>query len=175
MGLGKPEPFHFQPGSVTKKFIFLFLGLVLPILIFIFLKVFGRNQFDVPALYADGVPPQAGCNVTYTKPYVIPDTLWNRLRVPADVKLVVVSYAPDHASLVPVIDSQRDLWLVRADALEPDDSYATFIRECMFLVKYPVDVALIDRNRNIRGHYNVQDQDELDRLKTEIAIILGNY
>jgi hypothetical protein len=160
---------------VTKKVIILFLGLILPILIFIFLRVFGRNQFDVPALYSEGVPAQPGCNYTYGKPYLIPDTVWNRLDVPLEAKLVVVSYAPDHSALIPVVESSEGIFLVKGDALEPDDFYATFIRECLFLVKYPVNVALIDKSKIIRGHYNVEDQDELDRLKTEIAIILENY
>lgn len=39
-----------------KKTIFLILTLAIPVSIFVFLKLFGTNNFEVPYLYADGIP-----------------------------------------------------------------------------------------------------------------------
>ena len=59
-----------------KKALFLFLALALPICIFVFLKMFGRNEFDVPLLYDKGVLQKpAECNVVYNEPYTIADSI----------------------------------------------------------------------------------------------------
>lgn len=42
-----------------KKSIFLILTLAIPVSIFLFLKIFGNNEYEVPVLFADGIP---GCN-----------------------------------------------------------------------------------------------------------------
>jgi protein SCO1/2 len=39
-----------------KKFIFLILTLAIPVSIFLFLKIFGNNEFEVPVLFEDGLP-----------------------------------------------------------------------------------------------------------------------
>src|SRR3954471_24696330 len=57
------------------KRIILFVALPLPILIFFFLKFFGKNEFDVKVYWAEGV------NVAGCKPqpahYVVPDSALN--------------------------------------------------------------------------------------------------
>lgn len=40
---------------MKAKGIYLFLLILLPVLIFLFLKGFGKNQFDIPVLYPNGV------------------------------------------------------------------------------------------------------------------------
>lgn len=40
---------------MKTKGILLFLLILLPVLIFLFLKIFGANQFDIPVLYSNGV------------------------------------------------------------------------------------------------------------------------
>jgi hypothetical protein len=39
-----------------KKFIFLILTLAIPVSIFLFLKIFGNNEFEVPVLFEEGLP-----------------------------------------------------------------------------------------------------------------------
>ncbi len=41
-----------------KKFIFLIFTLAIPVSIFLFLKIFGNNEFEVPILFENGIP---GC------------------------------------------------------------------------------------------------------------------
>lgn len=52
-----------------KKTIFLLLTLAIPVSIFLFLKFFGSNEFDVPVLYDNGID---NCENS-TAPHVIPE------------------------------------------------------------------------------------------------------
>lgn len=52
-----------------RKFIFLILTLAIPVSIFLFLKFFGSNTFEVPVLFEDGIP---GCQASI-KSYSIPE------------------------------------------------------------------------------------------------------
>jgi hypothetical protein len=40
---------------MKAKGVYLFLLILLPVIIFLFLKGFGKNQFDIPILYIDGI------------------------------------------------------------------------------------------------------------------------
>ena len=40
---------------MKTKGIYLFLLILLPVIIFLFLKAFGNNRFDIPVLYANGI------------------------------------------------------------------------------------------------------------------------
>jgi protein SCO1/2 len=52
-----------------KKSFFLVLTLAIPVAIFLFLKIFGDNTFDVPVLYENGIP---GCESSLS-PHKVPD------------------------------------------------------------------------------------------------------
>jgi len=51
-----------------KKLLFLILTLAIPVSIFLFLKIFGNNEFEVPILYENGIP---GCEQSH-KPHKVP-------------------------------------------------------------------------------------------------------
>jgi hypothetical protein len=46
---------------------------------------------------------------------------------------------------------------------------------CIFLLKAPYDVVMIDRKGLIRGQFVSDNREEIDRLMTEIDIILKKY
>ena len=78
----------------TTKVIFLLLAFVLPICIFIFLKLFGRNEFDVPPLFVSEAPAhRTGCNDTPLLPYFVPDSIRTRYQLSAD-SLTVIFFEP---------------------------------------------------------------------------------
>src|SRR5690349_2640370 len=58
----------------SVKFLLLFLALLLPVLIYVFLKTFGKNEFKVPVLYQEEqIVSQPDCgSFKYTVPYVVP-------------------------------------------------------------------------------------------------------
>jgi hypothetical protein len=51
-----------------KKFILLIFTLAIPVSIFLFLKIFGNNEFEVPILFENGIP---GCDES-TEPHLVP-------------------------------------------------------------------------------------------------------
>jgi hypothetical protein len=175
---GNPSPFILiELHSLDKKkAIFLFLGLALPVLIFIFLRVLGKNRFDVPLLYAEGVTAPADCNWKYDAPYIVPDTLWKKLEPAPGVKLIGVLYGVPNAAVKKLFDPARlELKLIEGDGLELEDRIAALYRDCLLLVKEYNTLVLIDDKRQIRGHYLIYDQDEIDRLKMETDILLEKY
>src|SRR5882672_9775545 len=70
------KPSFLKSFMIKKKVIFLFLALLLPIAVFIFLKSFGKNEFAVQPLFQDSVSVPIGCSsFSYPVPYVTPDTV----------------------------------------------------------------------------------------------------
>lgn len=157
---------------------FLFLGLVLPVLIFIFLKMFGKNEFDVPLIYGEGVLEKPlGCNFDYGTPYVLPDSVTNRFTPGKMPSLLLLNFSTESSILNKIVNNfaPDSIALVNiADTLQANEDFRN-IKQCILLIKQPTDIVMIDRNRNIRGYYEGKNRDELDRLQDEIAIILKKY
>ena len=66
----------------SKKTIFLILALILPVAIFIFLKLFGRNEFNVPPRYQqEEIAAPANCDFQYPVPYSLPDSVFQELNL----------------------------------------------------------------------------------------------
>lgn len=153
--------------------IILLVAFLLPISIFIFLKTFGKNEFHVAPLYTDVEPPALlGCGPA-TMPYHIPDSVLTALNFGQD-SLVIASVADSVQEKAPkarVLYECRDL-PVRYVSMQ--NRPATW-RACVFFLQEPFDLVLVDRKGTIRGQYDSKDLDEVDRLITEIAIILKNY
>ena len=187
----------------TTKIIFLILAFVLPIGIFIFLKMFGRNEFDVAPLFTTTPPPQAeGCDRNVSLPYVVPDSIRSRFRLAAD-SLTVFFFEPvdnealnqiDRVSEQTVSDPVQLIKLINTGAATPGydagvalDSVSraettagknldyTALRRCIFLLNGDSNVVMLDKRGVIRGQYIASDRDDIDRLLTEITILLRKY
>jgi hypothetical protein len=160
-----------------KKIIFLFLALILPVLIFIFLRTFGKNEFNVPLIYAEGVAEiPTGCDYKYNAPYVLADTIVNKLD-PRGNSLIVVNYSDQEEALMQLVQRMNDRRLVIISSGDPDVTVLqqnTF-KNCALLLKEPNNVVVIDNQKQIRGYYDVNDRDELDRLQAELNILLQKY
>ena len=73
-----------------KKSILLFLALLFPACVFVFLKFFGKNEFTVPPLYTDSYPDgMKECGVTVTLPYHIPDHVKSSLFLSQDSLILI--------------------------------------------------------------------------------------
>lgn len=154
------------------KKIVLFVALPLPILVFIFLKFFGRNEFEVPVYYAEGVERNiSGCN-SYPTPYVIGDSAlnaWGWTR--AKATLIVLNEKGIENNLARI-----------ADLFEPGD-YTTLklndapyeVKTCMLLAGDSSRVVMIDDKKQIRGYYTPVTGKERDRLAVELRILLKQY
>lgn len=157
---------------MSKKILYLFLALLLPALIFVFLKYFGKNEFDIPVYYQEGVNESSSdCHLTSTGQYLVPDSLltkWNW-----EHASILASFAPEKENKeLRQRLNEAGLEDVQMVLLKDDGSK---IKECFLLMKEPWDAVLIDTERRIRGYYKLGNRDEMDRLDVELKILLKRY
>lgn len=162
---------------MKQKTIFLFLAFVLPIAIFIFLKLFGRNEFVVHPLFFDKMPESVeGCPSVTSLPYHIPDSVGDQLSISQD-SLSVIFFGEMER------ESNNQYKRVEDETLgDPvhvirlsDNARFTYWQHCVFFLKDSLDVVTVDKNGIIRGQYVSADREDIDRLLTEITIILKKY
>lgn len=161
-----------------KKRAYLFLALLLPGLVFVFLKYFGSNRFDIPVYYTDSVKAPQGCNVIINAPYILPDSVWKYFpeRKVANVIAVTVS----EEDVKEVSDALRkefgDNVTVRSmDQLSLVEATRSRWAMCVFLAEDPKTTVLFDNQGRIRGYYDIRSLDEVDRLRVELKILLEQY
>lgn len=184
-----------------KKLLFLFLALLLPVLIFLFLKSFGKNEFDVPALFTDSVTTPVSCNMySYKAPYVISDSVLQEISWNKDDSLTILVFDDGNkvnrnerkihitriftefkAELLTVIhvynsatvtDAKSDRLITHS--LEEEDFLR--VRNCIFLLSPENDAVIIDRHKRIRGQYNLLKREDADRMiMEEMNILFKRY
>ena len=157
-----------------KKVIFLFLALMFPVCIFLFLKFFGRNEFAVPPLYNDVYPENVSqCGIAITLPYSIPDSVQSSLSLSKE-KMSLIHFgkmSENEEKIVERIKQEHgDKFVVR---LLPDT--LTRIKNCVFFIKAPIDLVLVDSQGAIRGQYESANREEIDRLRMELSILFEEY
>lgn len=163
--------------GTNKKPVFLFLALLLPILIFLFLKFFGKNEFVVRPLFQDAAPqPQPDCRQVEI-PYHIPDSVLSTLTFEGDSLLLFWfgDLMDNSNKQLRRVSNELKNEPVRNQVIASDDRKMQAWRSCVFLLKKPYDVVLIDRRGLIRGQFVSDNREEIDRLITEVDIILKKY
>jgi hypothetical protein len=149
------------------KKIILFVALPLPVLVFIFLKLFGKNEFEVPVYWSEGVNV-AGC-ISRSAPYILPDSALNAW-----------GWKGDKATLI-VLNEGGGVKqnLARVGDLFDEGDYATIkvshVPTCLLLAGDSSKVVVIDDQKRIRGYYTPTTQKETDRLAVELRILLKQY
>lgn len=186
----------------SQKALFLFLALLLPVIIFVFLKSFGKNEFDVTPLFQDSVESSGDCasSFRYNTPYVIPDSVISRLSWQENDSLAFVIFddaPPQHRRVitnqierlltefpgqeVSLMHHDEESGMNKRSQIEGvtfvnvDRNQYLTIRNCIFLLKPTDNSLLVDKKGRIRGHYNLANLEEADRLIMELKIILKNY
>jgi hypothetical protein len=177
---------------MNKKSLYLFLALALPGLIFVFLKFFGKNEFEVPVYYSDGLKADSICHVIKAGPYQIPDSVLRKVgsqkqnitRIVAvypfikddlsEFSRMVDKYKPDGVETIIVSGIPN---LPRTSIPVTQLNYDSFgwVVTCGLRVSEPWSVVLIDSKNQIRGYYDGSRRDEMDRLDLEMSIILKKY
>jgi len=161
---------------LIKKIIFLFLALGLPTCIFLFLKFFGKNEFNVQPLYSTEYPAiEAGCPAVKI-PYSVADSVMIQLPFEnADLLLLKFgSQGSESANQIRRIQEEFTNDPVKL-FVPTDTQQTTTWRRCVFFLKEPFDLVLVDRQGVIRGQYTSNDREEVDRLVTELSILLKKY
>ena len=163
---------------MTKKLIFLTLALLLPVAIFIFLKIFGRNEFNVPLMHQEGhIDRPDNCDFTYSSPYTVPDSLMDLLDLKTADSLYVFYFDPSITAAMRRVATETRRFPVQViDPVSfPRGTDLRIIEECILIIQPPASIALLDARNRIRGYYDGSDRDEVDRLLVEIKIILKQY
>ena len=182
-----------------KKIIFLLLALLLPVLIFIFLKSFGKNKFDVAPLFQEAVEVPLDCSIRYKFPYTIPDSIlarfsWNhndslalvvfddtfdtsRQKISIQLSRLNVEFKEELSYVVysENAKAERGLQHNSNSVVEISNPQFSLFRKCIFLVKAYDNAVLVDSAGRIRGQYNLTNLDDADRLIVELKIILKKY
>jgi hypothetical protein len=160
----------------NTKALFLFLALILPVCIFLFLKFFGRNEFEVRPLFLDSAPEASSGCPQVAIPYVVDDSIRTQLPFGKDSLLIVIIGKDTTASANQIRRVQDEVQNLPVGLLTLSESKRhLFWKACVFFLKDPLDLVLVDTKGQIRGQYTSADRDEIDRLLTEITIILKRY
>jgi protein SCO1/2 len=174
-----------------KKLLIVTLVLLAPVLVFLFLKQFGSNKFEVPVYYLSGHPLQE-CNsglLTHRLSEEFVST--NNIKLPAliegiteadnqfdsDLINVLEKYPAVNRYILTTSSSPTSAETITIDSLD----YIQAINcELVFGEDRFIDEAiankfvLIDKAGLIRGYFNVDDLEEIERLDIELDILL-NY
>jgi hypothetical protein len=163
--------FFFKQRDMKRKIIFLSLALLLPVIVFVFLKKFGRNQFDIPVYHKDSVEYAVGCERIFKAPYVIADSVASE-----------IEWQGNEATLISFAKIPSEGLMRLKEDFEPSQLQIVSLKEseftrfrCVFLVSEKYNAVLLDSKKQIRGYYQLTTREEADRLLMEISILLKDY
>lgn len=161
-----------------RKLLYLFLALLLPGLVFVFLKYAGSNRFDIPIFHTDSATIPVECGWQINAPYTLPDSVWKFIpgKRPANV---VIFPTPDVDPTMVAHDLADEIGdqvtVVDAGAIGVDSVSRQRWQSCIFLLQEPRQTVLFDEKGRIRGYYDLRSRDEMDRLRVELKILLEQY
>lgn len=177
-----------------QKVVIIIAVLMAPIFVFLFLKQFGANEFELPILYSEG-NPIADCS-TDSGEYKINLEVLEKY----NIKLPGLFYVPAterdkyYSDLNNVLAKYQNVTiyeLIAADSLDSNagsaslhfstSEYLDFIN-CTLILGEDQRLnkailnkfVLVDDVRQIRGYYNCSDLEDIERLDVELDILL-NY
>ncbi len=158
-----------------RKTIFLILVFLLPISIYLFLKFFARNEFDIPVFYKESIDLKAGCDYKYTVPYKVPDSIASVLNS-KKTRAVLVVDAISRAKQLTKIREQflmEELTIVYLTDL--NEQRTSLWKNCFLFLSPPYSVLLMDDQNQIRGYYSLSNLDDSDKMEVELKILLKKY
>jgi hypothetical protein len=161
----------FESIKMQRKPIFLAIAFILPIVIFVFLKMFGKNEFEIPIFHKDKIEAVAGCDNKYVAPYILPDTI-----------ITSVGGNGSEAILILFSGIEKEGKMRLNEKYKPNQLQVVSLSEenakgmkCAFLLADKFNSVLVDNKRQIRGYYQITTRDEVDRLMVELSILFKEY
>jgi len=158
------------------KWIYLGIALLFPILLSLFLKYFGKSEFNIPLYYQSGIDSLSGvCHYHFSTPYAVPDSIRAGLSPESGRVLIVTTDSSTDAKKnferikEEVENTDYDFFVMKAD------STTDRLRSCFLLLNKPWTTVLIDGQKRIRGYYAPSTREETDRLMVELKILLKKY
>ena len=149
-----------------KKIGYLFLALALPGLIFVFLRKFGKNEFNLPVYHSEGrLATPCG---EIEGPYRLPDSVMSDSNVPTTLFVLPQAVTRIEKGLGDGFTS-NDYQMVQVDTAQRT------LEDCVLILNGPWTAVLVDGEGQIRGYYEPSTREEMDRLKMEMSILLKRY
>lgn len=175
--------------SKLIKILFLIAALVIPSMVYIFLRQFGDNKFEIPVYYAEGVSLKGcdfsldkqhfvefedyaleGAQLFYFPQWVNDDEFYRQCSRIRDKQKHVVFTAIADSSNYTVFGN---LLMVM------DEGHLYEIANCSLIlgqenvISEPIynQLVLVDSKKRIRGYFNGNDLEDMDRLDVEIDIL----
>jgi hypothetical protein len=159
---------------MKRKNIYLSLALVLPVLVFVFLKFFGRNQFEIPVYHVDKLEIPNGCDIKYDVPYLVADStlvsLGSNARRPSLILFNAIS-SENSVRLAEEMNPNKLQVVSLDDSVKSNEQFLS----CVFLLPDKFNAVLVDVQRRIRGYYQIESREEMDRLLVELKILFNEY
>ncbi|UXX79922.1 hypothetical protein N7E81_02230 [Reichenbachiella carrageenanivorans] len=187
------------------KIIMLFVILVFPVLIYLFLQSFGKNKFAIPVYYEQGVLAKDGCpTLPNGQPYHVDEAAVNQLLGISQQQSVSVyeigntdteSLKNNLYTFLEKYKDKKEVQLLSIKALNDTiftrtrydawqrynlaDSNLMRLGRCILhldlnsQLKADSGLVLVDQQQQIRGYYDPLELKEIDRLNTEIYILLS--
>ena len=155
----------------------MFLALLLPALIFVFLKYAGKNEFNIPVYFDQGVEKvPGGCDRSYPAPYLLDEDNWvGQARTQANV-VVFPDAGIDFSRMEAALSDEFGGDVTFEEGCNvADSSSCDELRRCTFILERPNQAVLFERSGSIRGYYDLHKRDEFDRLRVELKILLKKY
>ena len=179
----------------TQKILLLIVVLLAPIIVFLFLKKFGINQFELPVYYTEG-NPIAQCNDSSQVQHKVHSAFIENgtIALPAIFHITGQKENEYYSDLENVLSKYPGIkvWeIINTDKAEINSKeYSISLDENAYLNFINCELALgedkwiddgiafkyvlVDVDGKIRGYIDTTDLKEIERLDTEIDILL-NY
>ena len=154
-----------------KGFILLF-ALLFPVIVFLFLKFFGQNEYELSVYNSscsdliENLLSESNNNINNIKlldvrlndDNLLIDNYIDKLDITNEIKVITLS------------DQLRNLeWLsIRADKLLIEN-LTTCVDNIVFDKSF---ILLMDSKNNVRGHFYSADREEIERLDVEMDILI---
>jgi protein SCO1/2 len=164
-----------------KKKLYLFLALLLPALLFVFLKYAGKNEFNIPVYYETGVAGvSTECGSSYPVPYLLPDSVQRGLGTGNREANILVFFKPglDFNKLKSRMEDEfglEEVAILEFCNSTEDSLNCVRLKKCVFLLNDPWETVLVDSKGRIRGYYDLISREEQDRLRVELKVLLKKY
>lgn len=151
---------------MTKKRIFLFLSLVLPVFVFLFLKFFGKNQFDLPVLHVNATTWPSDCSHPTQFPFKINSSTVEGISSGKPAIIIRGTQDQEAEQRIPVEIDTTQVSILRLPSS---------FNVCLIGATPEVMAVLVDGQGNIRSVFNKLNRDETDRLILETKILIKDY
>ncbi len=175
--------------NTLRKILFLIAALIIPSMVYIFLREFGNNKFEIPVHYANGFVIE-GCSSDTTTTHLVKFENYQLSGVqlfyfPKWVnsnefyrqceRIKVKSYPVVFTAISDTtMQSKLGNTLVVAD-----DAQLYNIANCSLVLGQKVAITkpvynqlvLVDAQKRIRGYYNGDELEDMDRLDVELDIL----